>query len=147
MFNLYELFRKYNIEHKVSWEAFKLENGLIVKIEPESDPLYPFNVGDIFNFISYSTYKSGHPLYIQNISDQVREEFQPRIKRLGVNSQPEYDLYSSKIIKKIDLIKVIDLKDKDFNFSLLNFTLIGIPMFAEILVFMMQEIQRSLTNK
>lgn len=140
MFNLYELFRKYNIEHLYAWEAYRLENNLTVKIKPEADILYPFNEGDMFQFVSYSTYRPGRELWIQNISDQVRDAFQPKNK--GKTLAAGHELYASKIVEKIDLTKVIDMKDGNFSFDRLNFTLAGTPMFSELLVFMLQEISR-----
>lgn len=140
MFNLYELCRKYNIEHLIAWEAYRLENNLTVKINPDADILFPFNEGDMFQFVSYSTYRPGKELWVRNISDQVRDAFQP--KNRGVTESAGYDLYSSKIVEKIDLTKVIDLGDKNFNFDLLSFTLIGMPMFSELMIFMLQEISK-----
>jgi len=145
VFNLYELLKKYNIEHRYAWEAYRLENNLVVKIKPESDPLYPFHEGDIFQFVSYSTYRPGMDLHIQNISDQVRDSFKPRLK--GLTEKSGYEMYSSKVIQVIPLIKVINLDDAHFNFDRLNFTLSGMPMFSELVVYMLQEISKAKLSK
>jgi hypothetical protein len=147
MFNLYELFKKYNVEHLFPWEAYRLENNLTVKINPASDMLYPFHKGDLFQFVSHSTYRPGKELHVKNISDQVRDAFPPRVKSTGSQTTTEYEMYSSKIVEKINLVKVINLSDPEFNFEMLNFTLIGAPLMSELLVFMMQEIQRVTLKK
>jgi len=140
MFNLYEMFQKYGVAHLQPWEAYRLENNLLVKIDPSSDTRYPFNVGDNFEFISYNMYKLGHPLYIYNLSSIVMDSFQVNVKNFDENNSPEYVPYKSKIIEKVDLIKVIDLDNPKFDYELLAFTLNGLPLFSELIAFMFKQI-------
>lgn len=146
MFNLFQCFQKYGLEHIVPWEAYKLENNLIVKILPESDIAYPLKVGQTFSFVSYDRYRSGplgvFPLYIYNIDDTARDAFPLRITAIGADGEQSHATYSFNIIEKIPLPKVIDLDDSNYDFDLLNFTLSGIPLNSELLVFMMKEISR-----
>jgi hypothetical protein len=139
-FNLYEMFQKYGVAHLQPWEAYRLENNLLVKIDPSSDTKYPFNVGDNFEFVSYNMYKAGHPLFVHNLSSSVMESFQINVKNFDENSNPDYILYKSKIVEKVDLIKVIDLDNPKFDFDLLAFTLNGLPLFSELIAFMFKEI-------
>jgi hypothetical protein len=144
LFNIYECFKKYGLEHVVPWEAYKLENNLVVKILPESDTAYPFKVGHSLSFVSFDRYKVDrkgiHPLYVYNLDDAARDMFPQRIKSMGPDGEPQYATYTFKIIEKVDLLKVIDLGRSDYNFDLLNFTLAGTPLNSELLVFMMKEI-------
>lgn len=146
MFNLYQCFQKYGLEHIVPWEAYKLENNLVVKILPESDLSYPLKVGHNFSFVSYDRYRSDRngifPLYIYNLDDTAREAFPLRLKGIADNGEQSFTTYSFRIVEKIPLPKVIDLEDANYDFDLLNFTLTGIPLNSELLVFMMREISR-----
>lgn len=143
MFNLYECYRKYNIEHMIAWEAYELDNGLTVKINPSADPHYPFKKGQDFSFISHDVYsKPGNTkesLFIYNVDQATREKYPEVITGLDIKGQPVRVLHQAKVVEVKPLVKVIDL-DHDFDFEWLNFTLNGAPLFAELLVYMMKEI-------
>ena len=141
MLNLYELFEKNGIVHHIPWEAYRLDNGLVVKIDVSSDPRYPFKVGEKFEFISHRIYGNGGALYILHLTPDNAEKFPERITGIE-NGQPVYEKYQAHIIEKIDLYKVIDLNQEKIDFELLNFTLNGMPLYSEVLVYMMQEIHK-----
>jgi len=139
MLNLYELYEKNGIAHQLPWEAYRLDNGLVVKIDVGVDPRYPFQVGDKFEFISHRRYNERGGLYLLNYNPEIAEKYPEHV--VGIeNGDPVYEKYSANIIQKIDLCKVIDLTKESFDFELLNFTLNGFPLYAEVLVYMMQEI-------
>lgn len=140
VFNLYEMYKKARIEHLIAWEAYQLENELVVKIDPMSDKGYPFKIGQTLSFVSHNKFTAETPLYIYDINDEIRDNFPEIVEKIDHNGKVTYKLYHLKVTKIIDLIKVIDLDNPKFDFELLNFTLNGAPLFAEILVYMMQEI-------
>lgn len=139
LLNLYQLFEKNGMAHLVPWEAYRLDNGLVVKIDVGADPRYPFKVGDQIEFISHSRYNEKGRLYILNHNPEIVERYPERV--IGVqNAGAVHEKYRANIIEKINLYKVIDLSRDDIDFELLNFTLNGMPLFAEVLVYMMQQI-------
>lgn len=139
MLNLYELFEKNGVAHLIAWEAYRLDNGLVVKIDVGVDPRYPFKVGEKIEFISHRRFNEQGALYILNYNPEIAEKYPERV--VGIeNGDPVYDKYQAGVIEKIDLYKAIDLSKPNIDFDLLNFTLNGMPLYAEVLVYMMQQI-------
>jgi len=141
MLNLYQLFEKNGVAHLIPWEAYRLDNGLVIKIDVGSDSRYPFKVGERVEFISHRRYNEGGALYILNYNPEIAEKYPERIVGID-NGEPVYEKYTATVIEKIDLYKVIDLSQEKFDFELLNFTLNGMPLYAEVLVYMMQTIHQ-----
>lgn len=142
MFNLFECYKQYGLEHQVAWEAYRLENGLTVKINPDADPEYPLKQGAAFEFVSYAAYRPTKPMVVKDINESIRDKYQPMVKALNTNAAPQYNMYRTKIVEVIHLPRVIDLNHPDYNFDLLNFMLNQSILPAELLVFMMQEIAK-----
>jgi len=143
--NIYDCYKQYGFETSIPWEAYKLDNGLIVKISPQSDPRYPLAVGDEFNFISYNKYKDSFGLAIKDITEDVRSEYPERPHSIlypssGGKPETTYTIYESKVVEKIAFPRILTLSDPDYDFGLLNFFFNGTPLLSEILVFMMQSI-------
>lgn len=137
-FDLYGLYDRYNLSHTLPWEAYRLENGLIVKINPTSDAEYPFKVGHTFKFVSHSLYRVGQPLFIKGVSGEVRDRFPPNVVEIRPNGETVFSLYETKVVEKIPLTRVIAPSDPDFDWELLDFTLNGAALFSELLVWMMR---------
>jgi hypothetical protein len=137
-FDLYGLYDRYNLAHTIPWEAYKLENGLVVKINPVSDPEYPFKIGHTFKFVSHSLYRVGQPIYVKDISGEIRDLYSPNITEIRPNGETVFKLYESKIVEKIPLVRVINPSEPDFDWSLLDFTLNGATLFSELLVWIIR---------
>jgi hypothetical protein len=138
MFNLYEMYDRYNLAHTLPWEAYKLENGLIVKINPASDPEYPLKIGHTFKFVSHALYRVGHPIYIKDLNGDVRDKFSPNVIEIRPNGETVFKLYESRVVEKIPLVRMINPEDPDFDWSLLDFTLNGAALFSELLVWIIR---------
>lgn len=137
-FDLYSLYDRYNLAHTIPWEAYKLENGLTVKINPVSDPEYPFKIGHTFKFVSHSLYRVGQPIYVKGIASEIREAYPPNVTEIRSNGETVFKLYESKVVEKIPLTRIINPSDPDFDWSLLDFTLNGATLFSELLVWIIQ---------
>lgn len=137
-FDLYGLYDRYNLAHTLPWEAYRLSNGLIVKINPSSDSEYPFKVGHTFKFVSHSLYRVGQPLFIKGVSGEAREKFPPNVVEIRPNGETVFKMYESKIEEKIPLTRVIAPSDPNFDWEMLDFTLNGATLFSELLVWIIQ---------
>jgi len=138
IFNLYDMYDKYNMSHMIPWEAYKLENGLIVKINPASDSEYPFKIGHTFKFVSHALYRVGHPIFIKDVSGDIRDKYSPNVLEIRPNGETVFKLYESTVVEKISLPRVINTSDQNFDWSMLDFTLNGSALFSELLVWIIQ---------
>lgn len=137
-FDLYNLYDRYNLAHTIPWEAYRLENGLVVKINPTSDPEYPFKIGHTFKFVSHALYRVGHPIYVKGVSSEVRDLYPPNVTEIRSNGETVFKLYESKIVEKIPLVRVICPENSNFDWDLLDFTLNGATLFSELLVWIIR---------
>ena len=143
MFNLYEMYDRYNMSHTIPWEAYKLENGLIVKINPASDSEYPFKVGHTFKFVSHALYRVGHPIFIKDVCGEIRDRYSPNVLEIRPNGETIFKLYESVVVEKIPLPRMIDTADPNFDWGLLDFTLNGAALFSELIVWMIKLASRN----